>query len=68
MGFNEFDTFHSLVQADVLVGSKSAYPYYAGMLSNGIVIMPPFWHSYPSEGLWAPSVKIGTNKWYTMEV
>lgn len=40
------NTFHHLVNADILIGSKSGMSHLAGMLSNKIKIMPMMWHSY----------------------
>jgi hypothetical protein len=39
-------TFHHLLHADVLIGSKSGMSHLAGMLSTRIKIMPTMWHSY----------------------
>lgn len=39
-------TFHHLIHADILVGSKSGMSHLAGMLSENIKIMPTMWHSY----------------------
>lgn len=39
-------TFHHLMHADILIGSKSGMSHLAGMLSNQIKIMPNMWHSY----------------------
>jgi hypothetical protein len=39
-------TFHHLLNADVLIGSKSGMSHLAGMLGTGIKIMPKMWHSY----------------------
>ncbi len=40
-----FTTFHNLVLADVLVMSKSAFSYSAALLSRGVKLYEPFWHS-----------------------
>lgn len=40
------DSFHQMKSADILVGSKSGMSHLAGMLSDGIKIMPRMWHSY----------------------
>ena len=39
-------TFHHLLNADVLIGSKSGMSHLAGMLGQHIKIMPKMWHSY----------------------
>jgi hypothetical protein len=39
-------TFHHLINADILIGSKSGMSHLAGMLSEHIKLMPEMWHSY----------------------
>jgi len=39
-------TFHHLLNADLLIGSKSGMSHLAGTLGNQIKIMPTMWHSY----------------------
>lgn len=39
-------TFHHLIEADILIGSKSGMTHLAAMLSNNIKIVPRMWHSY----------------------
>lgn len=39
-------TFHHLLHADILIGSKSGMSHLAGMLSEKIKLMPTMWHSY----------------------
>ena len=39
-----FSDFSDLVNADILVTSKSAYSYAAAILSNAIIIYEPFYH------------------------
>jgi hypothetical protein len=39
-------TFHHLMNADLLIGSKSGMSHLAGMLNQNIKIMPKMWHSY----------------------
>lgn len=39
-------TFHHLIHADILIGSKSGMSHLAGMLNEHIKIMPKMWHSY----------------------
>ena len=40
------DTFHHLLHADILIGSKSGMSHLAGMLGEQIKVMPEMWHSY----------------------
>ena len=40
-----FETVHHLVTADVLVTSRSSFSYVPGVLSRGVVLYEPFWHS-----------------------
>lgn len=40
------ETFHHLLNADILLGSKSGMSHLSGMLSKRIKIMPKMWHSY----------------------
>lgn len=42
---NMFDTFISLVEADILVMSSSSFSYSAALLNDGIVYYLPFWHA-----------------------
>ena len=39
-------TFHHLIHADILIGSKSGMSHLAGTLNHHIKIMPKMWHSY----------------------
>ena len=39
-----FFDFHHLISADVLITSKSSFPYVAGLFTNGRVIYNKFWH------------------------
>ncbi|QWD64301.1 hypothetical protein [Polynucleobacter sp. MWH-UH2A] len=39
-------TFHHLLNADILIGSKSGMSHLAGMLGKHAKIMPTMWHSY----------------------
>ena len=39
-----FFDFHHLISADVLITSKSSFPYVAGLFTNGRVIFNKFWH------------------------
>ena len=40
------ETFHHLVSADILIGSKSGMTHISGMMGNQIKIVPKMWHSY----------------------
>jgi hypothetical protein len=40
------DTFHHMLNADILIGSKSGMTHLAGMLGNQIKLVPKMWHSY----------------------
>ena len=40
------EAFHCLMNADILIGSKSGMTHLAGMLGNQIKIAPTMWHSY----------------------
>jgi hypothetical protein len=39
-------TFHHLIEADILIGSKSGMTHLAATLSQNIKIVPKMWHSY----------------------
>jgi hypothetical protein len=39
-------TFHHLLHADILLGSKSGMSHLAGMLGVQVKLMPHMWHSY----------------------
>jgi hypothetical protein len=39
-------TFHHLLHADILIGSKSGMSHLAGMLGDQVKLMPQMWHSY----------------------
>jgi len=39
-------SFHHLLHADLLIGSKSGMSHLAGMLNQQFKIMPKMWHSY----------------------
>jgi hypothetical protein len=41
---NEFETFDSLVSADILIMAKSSFSYVAALLNTGIIFYEPFWH------------------------
>jgi hypothetical protein len=40
------DSFHDMVQADVLIGSKSGMTHLAGLMNDGLKLVPKMWHSY----------------------
>lgn len=39
-------SFHHLLHADILIGSKSGMSHLAGMLNQQTKVMPAMWHSY----------------------
>ena len=39
-------SFQDMVQADVLIGSKSGMTHLAGLMSDGLKLVPGMWHSY----------------------
>ena len=41
---NEFSTFKSLVESDILITAKSSFSYTAALFSDGIILYEPFWH------------------------
>jgi hypothetical protein len=40
-----FETLEGLINAEVLLMAKSSFSYVAALLSRGIVVYEPFWHS-----------------------
>ncbi|ABB25077.1 hypothetical protein Syncc9902_0102 [Synechococcus sp. CC9902] len=53
-GYNNIDyllnedvlkSFHTLVESNILVLSRSSFSYCTGILSRGLVLYPDFWHS-----------------------
>jgi hypothetical protein len=40
------ESFHEMVRADVLIGSKSGMTHLAGLMGDGIKLVPRMWHSY----------------------
>lgn len=40
------ESFHEMVMADVLIGSKSGMTHLAGLMGDGIKLVPRMWHSY----------------------
>jgi hypothetical protein len=44
------ESFHAMVQADVLIGSKSGMTHLAGLMGEGIKLVPRMWHSYRGTG------------------
>lgn len=47
--FNE--SFHHMKSSKILIGSKSGMSHLAGILNEGIKIMPKMWHSYRGTNL-----------------
>ena len=43
-------SFEEMVQADVLIGSKSGMTHLAGLMNNGLKLVPKMWHSYRGTG------------------
>lgn len=55
------DSFLHMVNADILVTSKSSFSYKPALLSEGIKICPEnFWHEYPKERHWVLASDEGT--------
>lgn len=53
LDMNAQDSFLHMVNADVLITSKSSFSYKPALLSNGIKISPKnFWHGYPAAQDW----------------
>lgn len=53
LNMSDKDSFLHMVNADVLVTSKSSFSYKAALLSDGIKICPAgFWHDYPDDDKW----------------
>jgi hypothetical protein len=49
LGMSAQDSFLHMVNADLLITSKSSFSYKPALLSDGIKVCPEnFWHSYPS--------------------
>ncbi len=57
---NAFDSFLHMVNADLLITSKSSFSYKPALLSEGIKICPDsFWHGYPQKNDWIIADKDG---------
>ena len=53
LNMNAQDSFLHMVNADLLITSKSSFSYKPALLSNGIKLCPrDFWHSYPDKQDW----------------
>lgn len=53
LDMNAYDSFLHMVNADLLITSKSSFSYKPALLSNGIKICPNnFWHGYPMDNDW----------------
>ena len=52
-------TFHHLVTADVLLLSKSGFSHLAGMLSVGVKLALPFWHTTDCDRWWVRTSEKG---------
>ena len=58
----DFEAFHAMVTADILVMGKSTFPYEAGFLSEGIKIYlrhPEEFIKPPEDGHWIASDHAG---------
>jgi len=44
---DQFEAFHAMVSADVLVTAHSSFSHVASMFSTGLIIYDPFWHGAP---------------------
>jgi hypothetical protein len=67
------EAFTACATADILIGSKSAFAYYAGLINTGLKIFPTFWHHFPSAGFWPPeTLGIGAIRtrdvWYRSDI
>ena len=50
---DEYQSFVHLVNADLLITSKSSFSYKPALLSKGIKVCPSnFWHGYPNTSDW----------------
>lgn len=48
MDMNPYDSFLHMVNADLLISSKSSFSYKPALISKGVKICPEtFWHSFP---------------------
>ena len=53
LGMSAQDSFLHMVNADLLITSKSSFSYKPALLSNGIKVCPEnFWHGYPKSTDW----------------
>lgn len=53
LNMDQYSSFIHLVNADLLITSKSGFSYMPALLSDGIKISPKdFWHSYPIKDDW----------------
>jgi len=53
LDMNAYDSFLHMLNADLLITSKSSFSYKPALLSNGIKICPDnFWHGYPKTNDW----------------
>lgn len=55
------ETWLDLVNADILISSKSSFSYSAALYSKGIVLCPPFWHQKLPEWLCMYSENLAKN-------
>lgn len=60
LDMNSYDSFLHMVNADLLITSKSSFSYKPALLSKGIKICPDnFWHGYPQKNDWIIADKNG---------
>jgi hypothetical protein len=53
LDMNAQDSFLHMVNADILITSKSSFSYKPALLCNGIKVCPKnFWHGYPNSDDW----------------
>lgn len=53
LDMNAYDSFLHMVNADLLITSKSSFSYKPALLSRGIKVCPRhFWHGYPDQADW----------------
>ena len=46
---SEFETFNKMTKCETLITGKSAFSYFASILSSNNIIAIPFWHEYPNQ-------------------
>ena len=57
---DEYQTFHSMIVADILILSPSSFSYFAGLISKGLKIAKyPWLHEIPEDSEWIHSDENG---------